>query len=85
MPSSSRHTRTVSPPLTTASYSNATAIGQQKLNVVTRLAIEGKSKKDWDGASIKMYLKVSRLLVYTRGHIPYTSFVEKDDSARLYR
>ncbi|KZT69808.1 hypothetical protein DAEQUDRAFT_241238 [Daedalea quercina L-15889] len=59
MPSSSRHTRTVSPPLTTASYSNATTMGQQKLNVVTRLAIEGKSKKGWDGASIKMYLKIS--------------------------
>ena len=81
MPSSSRHTRTVSPPLTTASYSNATAIGQQKLNVVTRLAIEGKSKKDWDGASIKMYLKVSRFLIHTRRRIPYASFVEQNEFA----
>jgi hypothetical protein len=33
---------------------------QQKVNVVTRLAIEGKAKheRDRDGASIKMYLKV---------------------------
>ncbi|KAH9928157.1 uncharacterized protein B0H18DRAFT_1084589 [Fomitopsis serialis] len=60
MPSSSRHTRTISPPLTSVSYSNATAVAQQqKLNVVTRLAIEGKSKKGWDGASIKVYLKKS--------------------------
>lgn len=80
MPSSSRHTRTVSPPLTTASYSNATTIGQQKLNVVTRLAIEGKSKKDWDGASIKVYLKVSRRLVCTRRRMLYAFPAEQTQS-----
>ncbi|KZT02313.1 uncharacterized protein LAESUDRAFT_730297 [Laetiporus sulphureus 93-53] len=61
MPSSasSRYARTTnstSPPHSTASYVTG---GQQRLNVVTRLAIEGKSKKGWDGASIKMYLKIS--------------------------
>jgi hypothetical protein len=30
----------------------------QKLNVVTRVAIEGKAKNGDDGAGIKMYLKV---------------------------
>ncbi|KAF9246346.1 hypothetical protein BU15DRAFT_85132 [Melanogaster broomeanus] len=32
---------------------------QPKLNVVTRLAIEGKAKQGHDGATIKMYLKLS--------------------------
>jgi len=59
MSSYSRHARTLSPPLTSTSYSNALTAGQQKLNIVTRLSIEGKSKKGWDGASIKMYLKMS--------------------------
>ncbi|CCM03619.1 uncharacterized protein FIBRA_05763 [Fibroporia radiculosa] len=59
MAGSSRHARTASPPLTSTSYSNALTAVQQKLNVVTRLAIEGKSKKGWDGAAIKMYLKIS--------------------------
>ncbi|KAI0950172.1 hypothetical protein AcV7_008720 [Taiwanofungus camphoratus] len=59
MSGSSRHGRTLSPPLSATSYSYAATAGQQKLNVVTRLAIEGKSKKGWDGASIKMYLKIS--------------------------
>jgi hypothetical protein len=31
---------------------------QPKLNVVTRLAIEGKAKEGQDGIAIKMYLKV---------------------------
>ncbi|KAJ6618838.1 hypothetical protein B0H10DRAFT_2028172 [Mycena sp. CBHHK59/15] len=31
---------------------------QQKLNVVTRVAIEGKAKQGQDGAGIRMYLKV---------------------------
>jgi len=57
-PSASRHVRPMSPPPSTSSQ--AFTIGQQqKLNVVTRLAIEGKAKQGQDGASIKMYLKVS--------------------------
>ena len=31
---------------------------QQKLNVVTRVAIEGKARRGQDGASIRMFLKV---------------------------
>lgn len=58
MPSSSRHARTASPPLTSTSYSNTLAAGQ-RLNVVTRLAIEGKSQRGSEGAAIRMYLKMS--------------------------
>lgn len=32
--------------------------GQQKLNIVTRVAIEGRAKKGQDGASIRMFVKV---------------------------
>ncbi|KAL6301581.1 hypothetical protein BKA93DRAFT_919584 [Sparassis latifolia] len=56
---SSRHVRTLSPPLSTNGHFNAFTTGNQRLNVVTRLAVEGKSKKGWDGASIKVYLKIS--------------------------
>ncbi|KAK7467512.1 60S acidic ribosomal protein P1 [Stygiomarasmius scandens] len=60
--SASRTTRTLSPPIsqstsyspTVTPYSNST-----KLNVVTRVAIEGKAKQGKDGANIKMYLKIS--------------------------
>ncbi|KAL4077231.1 hypothetical protein V8B97DRAFT_1940399 [Scleroderma yunnanense] len=54
---SSRHTRTLSPPLSTASALTTTP--QPRLNVVTRLAIQGKVKQGQDGASIKLYLKLS--------------------------
>ncbi|KAF9566322.1 hypothetical protein CPC08DRAFT_814891 [Agrocybe pediades] len=33
--------------------------GQPKLNIVSRVAIEGKAKRGQDGASIRMYLKIS--------------------------
>lgn len=56
-PASSRHARTLSPPLSTSSQA-LTAGQQQRLNVVTRLAIEGKAKQGENGAAIKMYLKV---------------------------
>ncbi|KAK7694038.1 hypothetical protein QCA50_003614 [Cerrena zonata] len=62
MPPSSRHGRTTtsSPPLST--YSTTTG-NQHKLNVVTRLAIEGKATRGTegktDGASIKMFLKLA--------------------------
>jgi len=43
----------------TSSSPTITAGGQQqKLNVVTRVAIEGWAKQGEDGASIKIYLKV---------------------------
>ncbi|KAI9069109.1 hypothetical protein FKP32DRAFT_1641328, partial [Trametes sanguinea] len=64
MPSSSRYSRpsiSGSPPLTSRAYSvsHATTVGQQKLNVVTRLAIEGRAERGANGAAIKMYLKIS--------------------------
>jgi hypothetical protein len=31
---------------------------QQRINVVTRVAIEGRAKQGQDGATVKMYLKV---------------------------
>ncbi|THV07794.1 hypothetical protein K435DRAFT_825156 [Dendrothele bispora CBS 962.96] len=57
-----RTSRALSPPIsqstsyspTVTPYSNST-----KLNVVTRVAIEGKAKQGRDGANIKMYLKIS--------------------------
>ncbi|KAH7923567.1 hypothetical protein BV22DRAFT_1092724, partial [Leucogyrophana mollusca] len=55
---SSRHARTLSPPLSTAG-SSTTLNAQPKLNVVTRLAIEGRAKQGQDGAAIKIYLKLS--------------------------
>ncbi|KAG1756345.1 uncharacterized protein EDB91DRAFT_1041529 [Suillus paluster] len=60
-PAQSRHLRTHSPPLSAnASSHTFTATAQQpKLNVVTRLAIEGKAKQGQDGIAIKMYLKLS--------------------------
>ena len=63
MPTSTRYSRpsiSSSPPLSSAySVSHATAIAQQKLNVVTRLAIEGRAERGANGAGIHMYLKVS--------------------------
>ncbi|KDQ61102.1 hypothetical protein JAAARDRAFT_67494 [Jaapia argillacea MUCL 33604] len=62
---SSRHLRTLSPPLSSAaSSSQAFTVGlgnqnQQKLNVVTRLAIQGRAKPGQDGAAIRVYLKIS--------------------------
>ena len=50
----------------TTSYSPTVTNGSQaqKLNVVTRVAIEGKTKKDPGGASVRMYLKVRSVLLY---------------------
>ncbi|KAJ7632970.1 hypothetical protein FB45DRAFT_914031 [Roridomyces roridus] len=71
---SQRHSRPSSPPTTTplrsrssvAALSNTTysptvtnGANSSKLNVVTRVAIEGKAKQGEDGAGIKMYLKIS--------------------------
>lgn len=63
MPSSTRYRRQStpgSPPLSTAAYSvsHATTVGQSKLNIVTRLAIEGRAERGANGAAIKIYLKV---------------------------
>ncbi|KAI1794647.1 hypothetical protein LXA43DRAFT_940530 [Ganoderma leucocontextum] len=62
MPSSTRYSRSSvsgSPPLSTPSLSHATTVGQQKLNIVTRVAIEGRAERGANGAAIKMYLKIS--------------------------
>ena len=47
--------------ISNASYSPTVTSGSGalKLNVVTRVAIEGKAKRGQDGASIRMFLKVS--------------------------
>ncbi|KAG2147247.1 hypothetical protein BD769DRAFT_724194 [Suillus cothurnatus] len=61
-PALSRHARTISPPLSANASSHtftATPQQQPKLNVVTRLAIEGKAKQGQDGIAIKMYFKLS--------------------------
>ncbi|KAG6376312.1 hypothetical protein JVT61DRAFT_2291 [Boletus reticuloceps] len=58
-PPQSRHKRAPSPPLSVAGSSQFTTTPQPKLNVVTRLALEGKAKHGDDGATIRMYLKLS--------------------------
>ncbi|THH19460.1 hypothetical protein EW146_g1695 [Bondarzewia mesenterica] len=55
---SSRYTRTISPPLSTAGASTISP-QTQRLNVVTRLAIEGKAKRNESNVAIKMYLKLT--------------------------
>jgi hypothetical protein len=58
-PARTKFSRAVSPSRTSTSYSPTLTPGhQQKLNVVTRVAIEGKARQGQDGASMKMYLKV---------------------------
>jgi hypothetical protein len=58
-PARTKSTRAVSPSRTSTSYSPTVTPGQQqKLNVVTRVAIEGKARQGQDGAAVKMYLKV---------------------------
>lgn len=50
----------MSSPSTTFHAPTITSVGQVvKTNVVTRIAIEGKAKQGEEGASVKMYLKVS--------------------------
>ncbi|THH06712.1 hypothetical protein EW145_g3900 [Phellinidium pouzarii] len=44
---------------TLSSAASYTASSQSKLNIVSRLAIEGKAKQGPDGASIKLYLKIT--------------------------
>ncbi|KZP21536.1 hypothetical protein FIBSPDRAFT_1044077 [Athelia psychrophila] len=56
--SSSRHTRTMSPPQSQSSHA-LTAGAQQRVNIVTRVAIEGKAKKNEKGAGVRMYLKMA--------------------------
>ncbi|KAL5532859.1 ZCCHC8_2 [Sanghuangporus sanghuang] len=43
---------------TLSSATSYTGTGPSKLNIVSRLAIEGKVKQSVDGASIKLYLKI---------------------------
>lgn len=59
-PARTKSARAVSPSRTSLSYSTTITPGhQQKLNVVTRVAVEGKARRGQDGASVKMYLKIS--------------------------
>ncbi|KAG6898286.1 hypothetical protein C0992_000731 [Termitomyces sp. T32_za158] len=60
-PVRAKHVYSMSSVPSNTSYSSTVTSGgqQQKLNVVTRVAIEGKAKKDKDGASVRMYLKLS--------------------------
>ncbi|KAK0463655.1 uncharacterized protein EV420DRAFT_1303436 [Desarmillaria tabescens] len=51
--------RVMSPTSFSASSYSPTVNGAQKLNIVTRVAIEGKANRDKDVANIKMYLKMS--------------------------
>ncbi|EJD02185.1 uncharacterized protein FOMMEDRAFT_168705 [Fomitiporia mediterranea MF3/22] len=44
---------------TRSSAASYTGIGQSRLNIVSRLAIEGKVKQNAEGASIKLYLKIT--------------------------
>ena len=69
-PASSRRSGATSPPLSTASIS--TAGQQQRLNVVTRIAVEGKAKQGETGVAIRMYLKVRN--ARNRGHLILTVF-----------
>ncbi|KAL0059985.1 60S acidic ribosomal protein P1 [Marasmius tenuissimus] len=63
--SSSRAGGVLSPPLSTATstgYASSTVNGagsSAKMNVVTRVAIEGKAKPGRDGAAVNMYLKAA--------------------------
>jgi hypothetical protein len=66
-PLSSRHGRTLSPPLSSTGSSQAFTVGpnlpgQQPKISVTRLAIEGKVKDGQHDARIRVYLKVNNLL-----------------------
>ena len=56
-PARNGHKRT---PSSNPGYSPTITSGahQQKLNVVTRVAVEGKARRGHDGASIRMFLKV---------------------------
>ncbi len=78
MVSSSRHSRTSSPPPSIAhSTSSALSTHQQKLNIVSRLSIEGKAKRGsdgrTDGASIRIYLKVGPIpIIFTRLYLSYS-------------
>ena len=51
-----RHSRTTSPPLSVATPSTV-GPQTQRLNVVTRLTVEGSAKRA-EGVPIKMYMKV---------------------------
>jgi hypothetical protein len=58
-----RHSRTTSPPLSTATPSTV-GPQTQRLNIVTRLVVEGSAKRS-ESVPIKMYMKVCRPLIVT--------------------
>ncbi|TFK76350.1 hypothetical protein BDN72DRAFT_885116 [Pluteus cervinus] len=61
-PSQSRYSRVMqntSPPPSAYSPTVTPNGHSHRLNVVTRVAVEGKARQDRDGVSVKMYLKIS--------------------------
>jgi hypothetical protein len=64
-----RHSRTTSPPLSVATPSTV-GPQTQRLNVVTRLTVEGNAKRA-ESVPIKMYMKVCRPLSTTPAHLIY--------------
>ena len=64
-----RHSRTTSPPLSVATPSTV-GPQTQRLNVVTRLTVEGNAKRA-EGVPIKMYMKVCRPLGITPTPLMY--------------
>lgn len=64
-----RHSRTTSPPLSVATPSTV-GPQTQRLNVVTRLTVEGNAKRA-ESVPIKMYMKVCRPLSTTPAHLMY--------------
>ena len=64
-----RHSRTTSPPLSVATPSTV-GPQTQRLNVVTRLTVEGNAKRS-ESVPIKMYMKVCRPLSITPTRLTY--------------
>lgn len=64
-----RHSRTISPPLSVATPSTV-GPQTQRLNVVTRLTVEGNAKRA-ENVPIKMYMKVCRPLSIAPTHLMY--------------
>ncbi|GLB34779.1 putative DNA recombination [Lyophyllum shimeji] len=79
-PARIKHVHSTSPPPTNSTYSPTVVSGgqQHKLNVVTRVAIEGKAKQDKDGASIRMYVKISLPLDIVQPGITIPLFPEEN-------
>ncbi|KAH9945847.1 uncharacterized protein BXZ73DRAFT_86103 [Epithele typhae] len=61
LPRYSRQSRSGSPTVSSPAYSvsHATALGPQKLNIVTRVAIEGAAERGKNNVTIRMYMRIS--------------------------